>query len=352
MQVLTNVKTPGLTYPVYQGNFESFKQMAKISTPRKIMLITDANVAKLYLEPVKLIFKQQSSTIHQFIVPAGEDSKSLEQVTQITQSLAQAEFTRSDLIIALGGGMIGDLAGFVASIYLRGLAWWNLPTTLLSQVDSSVGGKTGINTSFGKNQLGSFYPAQQVFLVTDFLKTLPDNQWQSGYVEIVKMASLKGQADWQRILAVKDLADLKNNIAPLIQQSVHYKAAIVTHDFKESNQRRLLNFGHTYGHVFEQASHYTMTHGQAVAFGILKMIETSQQLDENIDEKMFGQFIQIFQRVGLQVDPPQYEPEKMQQILLHDKKIVTDHLIIIYLKKIGEPIQKGLKLSKINKFFK
>ena len=234
----------------------------------KIAIITDKNVEKLYLNTVKEIFSDYS--VYTYTVDGGEDSKSLSCYFSLLEFLAEKGFKRSDTIIALGGGVIGDLAGFTASTYMRGINLIMLPTTLLSMVDSSVGGKTAVNMPSGKNLVGSFYQPSLVYISTEFLKTLPSREVLSGMGEIVKYSFIGSGFN---------LDDIKNGItANLICKCVDIKRQIVENDEKESGERKLLNLGHTVGHAIEKIENYNLSHGECVLKGLYYALEISKKL--------------------------------------------------------------------------
>ncbi len=234
----------------------------------KIAIITDKTVENLYLKTVKEIFNDYS--VCTYAVDSGEDSKNMENYLAILQFLAENGFKRNDTVIALGGGVIGDLAGFSASTYMRGINLIMIPTTLLSMVDSSVGGKTGINLPSGKNLVGSFYQPSLVYINTEFLKTLPNREVLSGLGEIVKYAFIGSG------LSLEELKDGVNK--NLIYKCVDIKRQIVENDEKESGERKLLNLGHTVGHAIEKIENYNLSHGECVLKGLYYAINISKKL--------------------------------------------------------------------------
>lgn len=233
---------------------------------RKVTIVTNPTVSALHLE--KLLQKIVCSELHIVTVPDGEAYKTLATVETILNELFTHKLDRKSLLIAFGGGVIGDMTGFTASLYQRGIGFIQIPTTLLSQVDASVGGKTGVNNQFGKNLIGAFYQPEAVYIDTDFLKTLPKREFSAGIAEIVKMAVMFDKAYFDFLMEA-DLSN-KESLEKVIQRSVELKAEVVNLDEKESGIRAVLNYGHTFGHVVENETHYkTYLHGEAVSIGMV-----------------------------------------------------------------------------------
>lgn len=250
----------------------NIREIERFAKARDALVITDSNVAPLYLSSVKASLSRAGFSVSDVVVPAGEDTKSVEVAAEIWQAMAELSFGRDSLVVALGGGVVGDLAGFVASTYMRGIAVVQVPTTLLSMVDSSVGGKTAVNLEAGKNLVGTFHQPSFVCADTDTLATLPEREWQCGCGEIAKSAVIDSDdfffwlSDHADGLAARDAAIT----AEAIKRCVIFKAGIVARDTTESaGVRECLNFGHTLGHAIEVTSGYgTFSHGAAVAEGM------------------------------------------------------------------------------------
>ncbi len=261
------------SYPIFIGSgllSMLGDKCAKIYKPRKCVVITDSNVGKLYGK--QAIEKLSEAGFLPFIItlPSGESTKSLRNVEYCYNRMAQERIERSSFIVALGGGVIGDLAGFVAATYMRGIGFVQVPTTLLAQVDSSVGGKVGINLKYGKNLVGSFYQPNLVLCDIDTLNTLPDRELRAGLSEVIKYAIIYDNAMFKRLekdidkLLIKDAKTL----ASIIARCCQIKAEVVAADEKESGLRAILNFGHTIGHALEAITNYNkLLHGEAVAVG-------------------------------------------------------------------------------------
>ena len=241
-------------------------EIPHLTFQRKVAIVTNETIAPLHLE--KLKSKIDAYELHVVIVPDGEEYKSLETVESILDELFTHKLDRKSLLIALGGGVIGDMTGFTASLYQRGIGFIQVPTTLLSQVDASVGGKTGINNKYGKNLVGAFYQPEAVYIDTEFLKTLPKREFSAGIAEIVKMGIMFDR-DYFEFLKEADFSD-KETLEKVIQRSVELKAEVVNLDEKESGIRAVLNYGHTFGHVVENETNYReYLHGEAVSIGIV-----------------------------------------------------------------------------------
>jgi len=233
----------------------------------KVAVITDSNVGPLYASQVLESLTQAGKRPILITVPAGEESKSLSCAEQVCSEMAAAGLDRKSLVVALGGGVIGDLAGFAASIYQRGIPYVQVPTTVLSQVDSSVGGKTGVNLKDAKNMVGTFHQPAHVFADTDTLKSLPKREWNEGFAEIIKHAAIR---DASMFDAIEQVAQGKGDLVGLIRRNISIKASVVESDeFERTGTRAILNFGHTIGHAIEAAAGYgRLLHGEAISMGL------------------------------------------------------------------------------------
>jgi len=253
-------KTDNITYNI------TIDSLPKLTFDTKVVIVTNPTVAGFHLET--LLNKISAKELHVVTIPDGEEYKNLATVENILNECFEHKLDRKSLLIAFGGGVIGDMTGFTASLYQRGIDFIQIPTTLLSQVDASVGGKTGVNNKYGKNLIGAFYQPKAVYIDPQFLETLPAREFAAGVAEIVKMAVMFDK-DYFEFLQDADLSDdavLKEAIA----KSVKLKAWIVNQDEKEAGIRAVLNYGHTFGHVVENETNYTTyLHGEAVAIGMV-----------------------------------------------------------------------------------
>ncbi|MBN2793837.1 MAG: 3-dehydroquinate synthase [Clostridia bacterium] len=263
------------TYNIFIGeNYfnEILDRILQTHPYNKIMVITDQTVSELYLNAFSI---HPDTFIETFVVSDGEKSKSIETASQIYEKLAEGNFTRKDLILALGGGVVGDLAGFVASTYLRGIDYIQVPTSLLAQVDSSVGGKVAINIPQGKNLVGSFYQPKAVYIDVAFLKTLPIREIKSGLGEIIKYAMLVDEGLVEKLTNLS-LETLYSHLQEIVLKCVEIKGRYVVEDEKESFLRMHLNLGHTIGHAVESYENYEVSHGECVLIGMYYMAKLSE----------------------------------------------------------------------------
>jgi len=246
-------------------------ELAKIGSPKKLLIVTDSNVEKLYAEDVKELLEGNGYDVELYAFVAGEENKNMQSILGICEACIKHGMDRKSQIIALGGGVVGDMAGFAAAIYMRGISFVQIPTTLLSQSDSSVGGKTGIDFCDAKNILGAFHQPKLVYINVNTLKTLPQNQFVSGMGEVIKHGIIR-DADFFEYVAenretIKAL-DAKTLIE-LSKKNCSIKAEVVSCDEKENGLRAILNFGHTIGHAIESAFEFKMTHGECVGLGMI-----------------------------------------------------------------------------------
>ncbi|SFV50683.1 3-dehydroquinate synthase [hydrothermal vent metagenome] len=250
--------------------------LPKLSFNTKVVIITNPTVSSFHLETV--LSKIDATELSVVTIPDGEKYKTLQTVEDILNQLFTHKLDRKSLLIALGGGVIGDMTGFTASLYQRGIDFIQIPTTLLSQVDASVGGKTGVNNSFGKNLIGAFYQPQAVYIDPSFLKTLPPREFSAGIAEIIKMAVMFDK-DYFNFLEDADFNDT-DTLKEIIKRSVSLKAEVVNRDEKEAGVRAVLNYGHTFAHVIENETNYTKyLHGEAVSIGIIMANRLAVKLD-------------------------------------------------------------------------
>ncbi|MBL1146861.1 MAG: 3-dehydroquinate synthase [Pseudomonadota bacterium] len=321
------VKAASGSYPVHIGS-GLYGQLAELLPPAagRGILMTDENVAALYQDQVLAALKQAGwDMIAVYAVTPGEDSKSFANVEKIAQDILTKAIDRRTTIFALGGGVVGDLAGFIAAILLRGIGFVQLPTTLLAQVDSSVGGKTGINTAAGKNLIGAFYQPDAVVIDTDTLKTLPERELKAGYAETAKYGLIHDSAfwDWLQENGAAVLALDNDAVCHAVARSCAIKAEIVALDEKETDDlRALLNFGHTFGHALERAAGYDdrLRHGEAVAIGMVMAAELSEAMGL-CPTGTAEDVISHFQKLGIPVRPPfSVAAAEMMDYMRYDKK--------------------------------
>lgn len=306
-------------------------------------VITDSNVGSLYLERVKQSFVKIGKNVLTFVFDAGEQSKTLTTFAEISSFLARNDFKRSDLIVALGGGVVGDLSGFVASAFHRGVKFVQIPTTLLAGIDSSVGGKTAVDLPEGKNLVGAFYQPLGVYFDTDVLHTLPEKELVNGYGELVKYGILTGGELWQ------ELSKEKIDLEKCIEECVRYKSEIVEKDEKDNGIRALLNLGHTLAHSVENLSGYTVSHGVAVGFGLLRIADACYK--KGILPKCDHEEItRILDKFSLDYRAP-FSTEELVKEAFRDKKSFADSINLIIIEGIGKCRIQTFKLNELEDFF-
>jgi 3-dehydroquinate synthase len=325
------------TYPIWVGAglLDDPQRWRQAIRGRHVLVVTNTTVAPLYLERVCAGLE---GLVHATLVlPDGEGHKTLASSSEIFDALGQLGATRDATIIALGGGVIGDLAGFAAACWMRGIDFVQMPTTLLAMVDSSVGGKTGVNLALGKNLVGAFHQPRSVVADTGTLATLPDREYRAGLAEVVKYGAI-GDAvffEWLErhvgALSARDAAALTEAIAV----SCRHKAGVVARDEHERGERALLNFGHTFGHALETASGYgQLLHGEAVSIGMVLAARLSAGLRRSsaADTKRLADLLAAF---GLPVTLPPSDPARLLDLMRLDKKNAGGHLRLILWRGIG-----------------
>jgi len=298
-------------------------------------IVTNEVVAPLYLEKLKRALP--GIRVTEVVIPDGEQSKSWQTLNRLFDQLLKARCGRDALVIALGGGVVGDLAGFAAAIYQRGVPFIQVPTTLLAQVDSSVGGKTAINHALGKNMIGAFH--QPVAVISDVatLDTLPERELRSGLAEVIKhgFALDASFVDWLESNVEKILRRDHGALAHAIRRSCELKARIVAADEREAGERALLNFGHTFGHAIEAGTGYgTWLHGEAVAAGMVMAAELSALMGQ-LKKNEVSRVRALVKRAGLPVNGPALAPERMLELMALDKKAAKGKTRFVLLESLG-----------------
>ncbi len=332
------------SYPIYVES-NSLKLIGKLAKDhklgRKVAIITDVNVAKYYREDVESCLQDEEFQVLGFIFPAGEQTKSLKMADYLYEKLIEANFDRNSVIISLGGGVIGDLAGFVAATFMRGITFVQIPTTLLAQTDSSVGGKVGINHRLAKNLVGAFHQPKFVLIDPQVLKTLPQREIWSGLAEIVKYALISDPEFFDFLEdTLGELVLLKNmdDVEMVIEHCCSIKANVVNQDEKESGLRRILNLGHTFGHAFETLTDYAvLRHGEAVALGMRGIAWLCKE-NQLLDEDEYNRIDNLLQRLRLPETVPDFNPKDVLKKIYHDKKVIDGVLNLVLLEGIGKPV--------------
>lgn len=300
-----------------------------LSLQRKVLILTDDGV------PSEYVLKISSQCLNPIIVTVkqGEQSKNIDNYQLVMKTLIEHGFTRTDCLVSIGGGVVGDLGGFISSTYMRGIDFYNVPTTLLSQVDSSIGGKTAIDYNGIKNIIGSFYTPKCVLIDPNTLKTLDKRQLHAGLVEAIKMACTCSSSLFEIISKSKNL---ENDINEIIFQSLQIKQKIVEEDLEEKGLRRVLNFGHTLGHIIESASNYKLLHGECVGIGMLSFSS----------DKARKQIKKLLKKYNL---PTSYDLslKDIEDYLIHDKKKTGDYIWIVSVENIGSYELKKIKIDEL-----
>jgi len=304
----------------------------------RCMIVSNEMVAPLYLEQVKAPLLASGWQLFECILPDGERYKNMESWSRVMDALMASKLSRNEPVIALGGGVIGDMTGFAAACYRRGVPFVQVPTTLLAQVDSSVGGKTAINHPHGKNMIGAFYQPRLVWIDPEVLKTLQPREVRAGLAEVIKYGLIRDAAFFEQLNEhMEGLLNLDAQIlARVIYASCRHKAEVVMRDETEAGERALLNLGHTFGHAIESMTHYTeYLHGEAVALGTLMAARLSEQLGyaPHGTETRIGQ---CFEKAGLPVSVPQFDADAWLDAMGHDKKNVGSLIRYILLRGIGD----------------
>lgn len=304
----------------------SISKMLQLAPANNTIIITDENVARHFIQ----LFDGYKT----LVVVAGEESKTLDTITLLAEKLIEHDAHKSTLILGVGGGMICDLCGFLSSVYMRGISFGFVPTTLLAMVDAAIGGKNGVNFGLNKNMLGLINQPKFIAFNTVFLSTLPSQEWSSGFAEIIKYACITDEPLWHQLRS-KCLGDFqKDNVllSNTINQCIQHKNRIVLADEQEKSLRKTLNFGHTAGHAFETI--YSLQHGQAVAFGMIVALIASEQ-NLNLPKEIRPQFIGMLQNYEL-LTTLCFDVEKVMHTLKHDKKRNNETIDFILLKSMGK----------------
>ena len=303
---------------------------------KNIVIITDKNSGKYYLGVIKKQLKAYGGNVYSIVIPSGEQTKNLETVQSIYNELLGFGITRGDLIVALGGGVVGDIAGFVSGTYMRGMDFVQIPTTILAQVDSSVGGKCGVNLAGGKNLVGLLHHPRAVIIDPLFLETLDDHYLMDGMAEVIKYGCISSGKLFVRLLSYQYQEDLLEDMEEIVAKCVQIKRNIVEKDVDEKGVRRILNFGHTMGHVIETYFDFqTYSHGEAVAIGMYNMTKMTckEGITKREDLDNLGIILETY---GLPTEMPQMDMQRVEEILMRDKKLEGDILNLCVMPKIGE----------------
>lgn len=304
---------------------------------RKVCVVSDSNVAPLYAKDVSSLLEKEGCFCVTYTFPAGEASKNLDTVSLLYQFLIEHSFDRNDVLFALGGGVTGDLTGFVAATYLRGIRFVGMPTSLLSMVDSSIGGKTGVDYKAYKNMVGAFHQPSAVYINVSALSTLPEREFTAGLGEVVKHGFI---LDKEYYSFLKDNATLilskdSETLRKMIYGSLCIKRGVVERDPKEKGERALLNFGHTIGHAIEKLNHFSLLHGECVSAGMVAAAELSALRGE-LSEDTVDEIKALLQTLQMKTTVSALEKEQLLSVCHHDKKADGSKIKFVLLHRIGE----------------
>lgn len=332
------------SYPIFIGH-ELLKDGTLINqyVSQQVVIVTNTTVAEFYLQQVKALFElsDKVTDVHEVILPDGESYKNLQTLNSIFDALLEKGCNRNVTLVALGGGVVGDITGFAAATYQRGVKFIQIPTTLLSQVDSSVGGKTGVNHALGKNMIGAFYQPQAVLIDTEVLSSLPPRELSAGLAEVIKYG-LIADADffnWLEENMAKLMAKDRDALTYAIYRSCEIKAEVVAEDEREGGRRAILNLGHTYGHAIETHLGYgAWLHGEAVGVGMMMACELSQQLGW-LPAEYTSRARSLIAKAGLPTEPPaNMTANDFIKYMQLDKKVLDGRIRLVLLKGCGDAI--------------
>ncbi|MFJ8256278.1 3-dehydroquinate synthase [Peribacillus asahii] len=337
------VKTSSKQYPVFIGKraIDTLPHFIEshVSKANKILIITDEKVATLHLEAVQTVLSATGKQVFTHIVPQGEYAKTFDVYYECQSYCLSQQLNRKSLIIALGGGAVGDLAGFVAATFMRGIPFIQVPTTLLAH-DSAVGGKVAINHPLGKNMIGAFFQPEAVIYDLNFLATLPEQELRSGFAEVIKHSLIADRDFYHWLMTnIQDLTKITDEqFFKMIKRGIEIKAAVVEEDEKENGVRAYLNFGHTLGHAVEASMGYgKFTHGESVLIGMVYALKLSQKKQQLVFD--YNSFVEWVQALGYRTTIPKHlKMEPLLQLMKTDKKSVTNSATFVLLEQVGAPL--------------
>lgn len=326
---------------VIESSFDQLSSELKLFDleHRKLCIVTDSNVGSIYAKQLEDILREVSSHVVVFTFPAGEENKNLDTVKALYERLIQEKFDRKDMLVALGGGVVGDLTGYAAATYLRGIDFIQIPTTLLSQVDSSIGGKTGVDFDTYKNMVGAFHQPKLVYMNLSVLQSLSDAQYYSGMGEILKHGLIKNEGYY--IWLIEHLYEIYEKdmdvLEEMICESCIIKSAVVEKDPKEQGERALLNFGHTIGHAIEKLKNFELLHGECVALGSVAAAYISYK-KELLSKEEFYEIRDMYVAFQLPITVSGLDATQILEVTKRDKKMDSGQIKFILLKKMGKAI--------------
>lgn len=306
---------------------------------RRLAVICDSNTEKLFGGEIREILEKCCKKVVLHVFPAGEANKTLDTVKEIYKILIEEKFDRKDLLVALGGGVVGDITGYAAATYLRGIDFIHIPTTLIAQSDSSIGGKTGVDFDGYKNMVGAFYMPKLVYMNVGTLKKLDDRQFYAGFAEVMKHGLIKDAAFYEWLLDhMYEIHDRDTEVLlEMVMKSCSVKKLVVEKDPKEQGERALLNFGHTIGHAIEKAKNFEMVHGECIALGMVAAAYISWKR-ENLSMEEYYEVRDMFVPFNLPISVEDIEPEEILALTKSDKKMEAGQVKFVLLKKVGKAV--------------
>lgn len=345
-EILVKTSRP---YKIYidHGVIDKISDLVGVDRVRRFVVLTDKNVDRIHFETLERALSKAGSDIYKFVIEPGEDSKSFDNLISLLEFMADKDINSKDVLIAFGGGVVGDLGGFAAAIYRRGIDYIQIPTTLLAQVDSSVGGKTAINLSRAKNMVGAFNQPRAVFCDSQFLHTLADDEFACGMGEVIKYGIL---FDRDLFIKLMDRERLDDNLEPIIARCIGLKRDIVEEDEFDTGKRQLLNLGHSLAHAIEVLSNHSIKHGQAVAIGTYNVARACARRG-NLPSEDLGLIRDAITANNLPLEAP-YKLRELMEIIRKDKKRRGDYINEILIRKIGDTYLEQFDFDGLEEFFK
>lgn len=343
--MMSKVRVLGVLKPydilIGKGILKTLPQkLSEITDAKKAVIITDDNVNKFYGDYVLKLLSDNGYETYKFVFKNGEQNKTLGTVSDILEFMAEKSVTRSDVIVALGGGIVGDVSGFCAASYLRGIDFVQVPTTFLASIDSSVGGKTGVNLKSGKNLAGAFYQPRLVLCDTEVFNTLPEENFKEGIAEAIKYGVICDNE-----LFNKMSGNIKEELIDIITTCVSIKSDIVSKDEFDKGERQLLNFGHTIGHAIEKCSNFSITHGIAVGIGMAMIAKASDELGYS-KEKCYTKIKDTLIANGL-LYKCDFSDDELYSVMTRDKKRAGDYINLVVPEQIGKCVLKKISVSEL-----
>lgn len=337
-----NVNLGDRGYPIYvTPDFSGLgKACANARLYGKMVVVTDSNVEKCFCDEVIKALSETGTEVTRHVIPAGEKSKNLDTVRDLYRILVSLKLDRQSTLVALGGGVVGDITGFVAATFLRGINFIQVPTSLLAQADSSIGGKTGVDFEGGKNLIGAFYQPRFVFINVNTLRTLPERDLKSGLAEVIKHGLILDKDFYEFIdYNIGKIYSFDENVLQYItKMNCSIKGNVVEQDERESGMRAILNFGHTIGHAVESVSGFRMFHGECVSVGIAGAFRLALKMGM-VDAKMTGRVEATLEKAGLPTKAQGFSVDAIYDQMFYDKKIIDGKLNFILPKGIGEVVR-------------